>query len=69
VIRTSEVSIEEITALMRKIETLVDSLNSKKGTAGQLINDPALYRRSTRIADDLQTITGNRPKATARWAS
>ena len=31
VIRTSKVSIEEIDALTHKIETLVDSLNSKRG--------------------------------------
>jgi phospholipid/cholesterol/gamma-HCH transport system substrate-binding protein len=58
VIRTSQVSIEQITTLMRKIETLVDTLNSKKGSAGAFINDPALYNKLTRIADDLQTITG-----------
>ena len=59
VIRTSHVSIEEITALMRKVQVLVDTLNSKKGSAGQFINDPALYSKISRIADNLQTITGN----------
>ena len=57
VIRTSQVSIEEVNSLTRKIETLVDSLNSKRGTAGELINDPALAKRIVTIADDLQTIT------------
>jgi phospholipid/cholesterol/gamma-HCH transport system substrate-binding protein len=57
VIRTSQVSIEEITALTRKIETLVDTLNSKRGTAGELINDPELGRKITTIATDLETIT------------
>jgi phospholipid/cholesterol/gamma-HCH transport system substrate-binding protein len=59
VIRTSKVSIEQITTLMRKIETLVDTLNSKKGTAGAFINDPELYRKINMIAGDLQTITGS----------
>jgi phospholipid/cholesterol/gamma-HCH transport system substrate-binding protein len=58
VIRTSQISIEQITTLMRKIETLVDTLNSRRGTVGELINDPVLYRKIDRIAGDLQTITG-----------
>jgi len=57
VIRTSEVSIEEVQALTRKIETLVDSLNSKKGTIGEFINDPAMTKKFNQITDDLQTIT------------
>ena len=59
VIRTSEVSIEQITTLMHKVQILVDTLNSRKGSAGQFINDPALYNKVSRIADNLQTITGN----------
>jgi phospholipid/cholesterol/gamma-HCH transport system substrate-binding protein len=57
VIRTSQVSIEEINGLTRKIEKLVDTLNSKRGTIGDLINDPALGNKVTQIATDLQTIT------------
>ena len=57
VIRTSQISIEEVNALLHKIETLVDTLNSKKGSAGELINDPALYKKLGRIADNLETIT------------
>jgi phospholipid/cholesterol/gamma-HCH transport system substrate-binding protein len=59
VIRTSEDSIEQVTVLMRKIELLVDALNSKKGSMGEFINDPALYNRVTRIANNLETITGS----------
>jgi len=58
VIRTSQVSIEEITSLVRKVETLVDTLNTKRGTMGELINDPELYKRINGIATNLQTITG-----------
>jgi phospholipid/cholesterol/gamma-HCH transport system substrate-binding protein len=58
VIRDSQVSIKQITTLMSKVEILVDSLNSKKGTAGEFINDPELYRKINTIASDLQTITG-----------
>jgi phospholipid/cholesterol/gamma-HCH transport system substrate-binding protein len=58
VIRTSEGSIQQITKLMAKIEILVDTLNSKKGTAGEFINNPDLYHKIDAIATDLQTITG-----------
>ena len=57
VIRTSQVSIDEIATLTRKVETLVDTLNSRRGTAGELINDPELGRKITSIATDLETIT------------
>ena len=59
VIRTSQVSIEQITTLMKKVETLVDTLNTKRGTMGELINDPELYKKINMIAGDLQTITGS----------
>jgi phospholipid/cholesterol/gamma-HCH transport system substrate-binding protein len=57
VIRTSEVSIAQVSTLMRKVELLVDSLNSKKGTLGSLINDPELARKIVSIATNLDTVT------------
>ena len=57
VIRTSESGIENISTLTQKISVLVDSLNSKKGTIGSLINDPAFYSKLSRIADNLDQIT------------
>jgi len=57
VIRTSQVSIEQLTTLLRKVQTLVDTLNSRSGAMGELINDPELGRKITLIATDLQTIT------------
>ena len=58
VITSSDISIKQINTLMKKVETLVDTLNSKRGTVGEFINDPELYRKITQIATDLQTITG-----------
>ena len=58
VINTSQVSIQEINVLVHKIETLVDTLNHGRGTAGVLLNDPGLARKITSIADNLATITG-----------
>lgn len=58
VISASQVSIEEITKLMRNSNKLVDTLNSKRGTLGGLINDPVFYAKMNRIADNLDKITG-----------
>ena len=57
VIRTSEGSIKQVSTLMRKVETLVDTLNSKRGVAGSLINDPELARKIVSIATNLDTVT------------
>jgi phospholipid/cholesterol/gamma-HCH transport system substrate-binding protein len=57
VIRTSSESIADVQTLVRKMEVLVDSLNTKRGTVGTLINDPELAHKITQIAADLQTIT------------
>jgi phospholipid/cholesterol/gamma-HCH transport system substrate-binding protein len=58
VVRTSQVSIQDINALTHKVEILIDSLNSKKGTIGMLINDPTIGHKLTQMATDLQTVTG-----------
>jgi phospholipid/cholesterol/gamma-HCH transport system substrate-binding protein len=57
VISTSQDSIQEISTLIRKIDILMDSINSKKGTVGELINDPAYYAKISRITDHLEKIT------------
>jgi phospholipid/cholesterol/gamma-HCH transport system substrate-binding protein len=58
VIRTSEDSITEVQGLVKKLDILMDTVNSGRGTVGTLINDPALAHKVTKIATDLQTITG-----------
>ena len=57
VIRTSDVSLENLNSLMHKVSVLVDTLNSKNGTAGKFINDPGLYDKISKIADNLNVIT------------
>jgi phospholipid/cholesterol/gamma-HCH transport system substrate-binding protein len=59
VISSSQVSIDEVNALLKKLEILTDSLNSGKGTIGALINDPSFYGRVKRITDNLESITGD----------
>ena len=58
VIRTSNVTMEEVTGLVRNMNVLVSSLNNRRGTMGNLINDPSLGLKITKIATDLETITG-----------
>jgi phospholipid/cholesterol/gamma-HCH transport system substrate-binding protein len=57
VIRSSNTGIQDITVLTHKIQLLIDTLNSKKGTLGMLINDPTLGKKITQMASDLQTVT------------
>jgi phospholipid/cholesterol/gamma-HCH transport system substrate-binding protein len=57
VIRTSEDSITQVQSLTKKLEILTDSLNSKRGTVGTLINDPEMAHKVTVIATDLEAIT------------
>jgi phospholipid/cholesterol/gamma-HCH transport system substrate-binding protein len=59
VINTSEVSIQEINVLIHKFETLVDTLNKGKGTAGEFLNDPTMARNIGSMAANLRTITDN----------
>lgn len=57
VIRSSNDSIQQIQALIKKVDTLVATVNSGKGTVGELINDPALAKKVVSIATNLQMVT------------
>jgi phospholipid/cholesterol/gamma-HCH transport system substrate-binding protein len=57
VISSSQLSIEEINQLMHKIETLIDTLNTTRGTFGEVINDPAMKKNVVSIATNLQAVT------------
>lgn len=58
VISSSQDSIDQINALLRKLSVLIDTINSGKGTIGQLINDPTLAAKINRITDHLEKISG-----------
>jgi phospholipid/cholesterol/gamma-HCH transport system substrate-binding protein len=58
VLGSSEDTMKQIQGLIARMDTLVDTLNSRKGSAGEFLNNPDLYKKISRIADDLQTITG-----------
>jgi phospholipid/cholesterol/gamma-HCH transport system substrate-binding protein len=57
VVRNSNESIVLTHGMLLKIDTLLDSLNSRRGTAGSLINDPELAHKITSIATNLDTVT------------
>jgi phospholipid/cholesterol/gamma-HCH transport system substrate-binding protein len=57
VIQSSQTSIEQIQVTLNKVNKLLDSVNSGRGTIGKLINDPALAQKFIVVASNLQTIT------------
>ncbi len=57
VISSSHASIKKVNELLGKVGTLLDTLNSARGTAGELLNDPVLAKKFVSIATDLETIT------------
>jgi phospholipid/cholesterol/gamma-HCH transport system substrate-binding protein len=57
VVNASEQALKQTTVLMAKVDTFVDTLNSKNGSAGKLVNDPELYNKLTRVTTNLETIT------------
>ncbi len=57
VVNTSEAALENINVLMGKVGVFVDTLNSTKGTAGKLVNDPQLYNKLTQVTNNLESIT------------
>lgn len=59
VVKTSQDALKQTTVLMGKVNTFVDTLNSTRGSAGKLVNDPALYNRLVRVSTNLDTLTRN----------
>jgi phospholipid/cholesterol/gamma-HCH transport system substrate-binding protein len=57
VIRSSQQAIDQVHVLAKNINRLVETLNSKTGMIGSLINDPDLEKKVRSIATNLQTIT------------
>jgi phospholipid/cholesterol/gamma-HCH transport system substrate-binding protein len=57
IIGSSQDSIKKINELISKVDTLFDTLNTKRGTVGEFINDPVLAKKVVAIVTDLETIT------------
>jgi len=54
VISTSQDSIQSLNQVIRKVGTLVDTLNTGKGTAAMILNDPEVAKKIVRTIDQLQ---------------
>lgn len=59
VIKSSQGTIEQLNTILAKVDNLVDSLNTGKGSIGQLINDPALYNKALSAVNQLQQLIDN----------
>jgi phospholipid/cholesterol/gamma-HCH transport system substrate-binding protein len=59
VIKSSQGTIEQVNTILAKIDSLVDSLNTGKGSIGQLINDPGLYNKANETVTQLAKLSTN----------
>ncbi len=54
VIKSSQGTIEQFNTILAKLDSLVDSLNTGRGSIGQLINNPDLYNHAVTAVTQLQ---------------
>jgi len=59
VVASSQDTIKSINSIMPKLNEIATSLNSNKGSAGKLINDPELYNRAVGTISQFQTLVNN----------
>ncbi len=59
VVKASQGTIEQLNVILAKMNTIVDNLQSGKGSVGQLINNPDLYNKATKTVDELNTLEVN----------
>lgn len=59
VVDTSQDALQQATLVMKKVNVLMDSLNSSEGSAGKLLHDPALYNHLAQLSANLETVTRN----------
>lgn len=62
VIKSSQGTIEQVNTILAKIDSLVDSLNTGKGSIGQLINNPDLYNKANQTVDQLSKLSSDLSK-------
>ena len=59
VVKASQGTIEQLNVILAKMNTIVDNLQSGKGSVGKLINDPVLYDKANATVDELHTLEVN----------
>ncbi len=56
VIKSSQGTVEQLNTILAKVDSLVDSLNTGKGSIGKLIQDPELYDRANEAVQQIQKL-------------
>ncbi len=59
VVASSQATIQNLNSIMPKLNDIATSLDSNKGSAGKLINDPELYNRAVGTINQLETLAAN----------
>ena len=70
VIKSSQGTIEQLNTILAKVDHLADSLNSTKGSIGELINSPELYNRALTTLNELSRLVdtvSNGQGSSASW--
>ena len=59
VVKASQGTIEQLNVILAKMNSIVDNLQTGKGSIGQLINNPDLYNKAITTVDELNTLERN----------
>lgn len=59
VVKASQGTIESLNVILAKMNTIVDNLQSGKGSVGMLINDPSLYNKANATVDEVHKLAVN----------
>lgn len=59
VVKASQGTIESLNVILAKMNTIVDNLQTGKGSVGKLINDPELYDKASATVNELNTLANN----------
>ena len=57
VVKASQGTIENLNVVLAKLNTVVDNMQSGKGSFGQLLTNPELYNKFAAAADEVHTLT------------
>jgi len=59
VVKASQGTIESVNLVLAKLDTLVADVQAGKGTAGKLVEDPALYNQATATVQELHLLASD----------
>ena len=59
VVKASQGTIESVNLILAKLDTVVDDIKAGKGSAGKLVEDPALYNQAAATVQQLQLLVAN----------